>query len=155
MEENENIRYQNLGDTVKTILIGRFRVVRIFINKEERSQINNLISLKLGKGQTKPRVRRRNKKKGNKGNREQKNNIEKKFYSLKSQKIDKFWAWLIKKRRFKLLKLEIKKEGIPLWYSGQAEKAMAPHSSTLAWKIPWMEEPGGLQSMGSLRVGHN
>ena len=32
------------------------------------------------------------------------------------------------------------------------EKAMAPHSSTLAWKIPWMEEPGRLQSMGSLRV---
>ena len=30
------------------------------------------------------------------------------------------------------------------------EKAMAPHSSTLAWKIPWMEEPGRLQSMGSL-----
>ena len=36
-----------------------------------------------------------------------------------------------------------------------AEKAMAPHSSTLVWKIPWMEEPGGLQSMGSLRVRHN
>ena len=36
-----------------------------------------------------------------------------------------------------------------------AEKAMAPHSSTLAWKIPWMEERGGLQSMGSLRVGHD
>ena len=35
------------------------------------------------------------------------------------------------------------------------EKAMAPHSSTLAWKIPWMEEPGGLQSMGSRRVGHD
>ena len=34
------------------------------------------------------------------------------------------------------------------------EKAMAPHSSTLAWKIPWVEEPGGLQSMGSHRVGH-
>ena len=33
-----------------------------------------------------------------------------------------------------------------------AEKAMAPHSSTLAWKIPWMEEPGGPQSMGSRRV---
>ena len=32
---------------------------------------------------------------------------------------------------------------------------MAPHSSTPAWKIPWMEEPGGLQSMGSLRVGHD
>ena len=35
------------------------------------------------------------------------------------------------------------------------EKEMATHSSTLAWKIPWMEEPGGLQSMGSQRVGHN
>ena len=35
------------------------------------------------------------------------------------------------------------------------EKAMAPHSSILAWKIPWMEEPGRLQSMGSLRVGHD
>ena len=34
------------------------------------------------------------------------------------------------------------------------EKAMAPHSSTLAWKVPWTEEPGMLQSMGSLRVGH-
>ena len=35
------------------------------------------------------------------------------------------------------------------------EKAMAPHSSTPAWKIPWTEEPGRLQSMGSLRVGHD
>ena len=35
------------------------------------------------------------------------------------------------------------------------EKAMAPHSSTLAWKIPWTEEPGGLQSMGLQRVGHD
>ena len=35
------------------------------------------------------------------------------------------------------------------------EKAMAPHSSSLAWKIPWTEEPGGLQSMGLLRVGHD
>ena len=35
------------------------------------------------------------------------------------------------------------------------EKAMAPHSSTLAWKIPWTEEPGRLQSVGSRRVGHN
>ena len=35
------------------------------------------------------------------------------------------------------------------------EKAMAPHSSTLAWKIPWTKELGGLQSMGSQRVGHD
>ena len=34
------------------------------------------------------------------------------------------------------------------------EKAMGPHSSALAWKIPWMEEPSKLQSMGSLRVRH-
>ena len=36
-----------------------------------------------------------------------------------------------------------------------SEKAVAPHSSTLAWEIPWTEEPGGLQSMGSLRVGYD
>ena len=35
------------------------------------------------------------------------------------------------------------------------EKAMTPHSSTLAWKIPWTEEPGGMQSRGSLRVRHD
>ena len=35
------------------------------------------------------------------------------------------------------------------------EKEMATHSSTLAWRIPWMEEPGGLKSMGSQRVGHD
>ena len=35
------------------------------------------------------------------------------------------------------------------------EKAMAPHSSTLAWKIPWTEEPGRLRSMGSQRVRHD
>ena len=46
-----------------------------------------------------------------------------------------------------------------LWFGRNCidspEKTMAPHSSTLAWKIPWTEEPGGLQSMGSLRVRHN
>ena len=35
------------------------------------------------------------------------------------------------------------------------EEEMAPHSSILAWEIPWTEEPGGLQSLGSQRVGHN
>ena len=40
-------------------------------------------------------------------------------------------------------------------YILRMEKAMAPHSSTLAWKTPWTEEAGGLQSMGSLRVGHD
>ena len=46
-------------------------------------------------------------------------------------------------RRFELIQL------------GAVEKAMAHHSSTLAWKIPWTEEPGRLQSMGSQRVGHD
>ena len=40
-------------------------------------------------------------------------------------------------------------------YMEKEEKAMTPHSSTLAWKIPWMEEPGRLQPMGSLGVGHD
>ena len=42
-----------------------------------------------------------------------------------------------------------------IFYSHALEKAMATHSSTLAWRIPWMEEPGGLLFMGSLRVGHD
>ena len=40
-------------------------------------------------------------------------------------------------------------------FSSYAEKAMALHSSTLAWKIPWTEEPGRLESMGLLRVGQD
>ena len=47
-----------------------------------------------------------------------------------------------------------KKQDIEYFSQDTAEKAMAPHSSTLAWKIPWTEEPGRLQSMGSRRVGH-
>ena len=43
---------------------------------------------------------------------------------------------------------------VGLW-GKMMEKAMAPHYSTLAWKIPWTEEPGRLQSMGSPRVGHD
>ena len=42
--------------------------------------------------------------------------------------------------------------GVP---EGKTEKATATHSSTLAWKIQWAEEPGGLQSMGLRRVGHD
>ena len=60
------------------------------------------------------------------------------------------------------LNFPVPRHGIisPPWSFGSywgpiSEKAMAPHSSTLAWKIPWMEEPGRLQSMGSLRVGYD
>ena len=55
--------------------------------------------------------------------------------------------WEKKKKK----KKERKKENPKL----ESEKAMAPHSSTFAWKIPWMEDPGRLQSMGSLRVGRD
>ena len=43
----------------------------------------------------------------------------------------------------------------PLGREDLLEKEMATYPNTLAWKIPWMEEPGGLQSMGSQRVGHD
>ena len=49
----------------------------------------------------------------------------------------------------------IEAEDIKKRQQKNSEKAVAPHSSTLAWKIPWMEEPGGLQSMGLLRVGYD
>ena len=42
-----------------------------------------------------------------------------------------------------------------LGQEGPLEKEMTTHSSILAWRIPWTEEPGGLQSMGSQRVGHD
>ena len=42
-----------------------------------------------------------------------------------------------------------------LGWEDSLEKGMATHSSILAWRIPWTEEPGGLQSMGSQTVGHN
>ena len=42
-----------------------------------------------------------------------------------------------------------------LGWEDPLEKEMATHSSTLAWRIPWVEEPGGLQSMGLQRVGHD
>ena len=54
-----------------------------------------------------------------------------------------------------LFKLEVDDELIRRDQFTILEKVVAPHSSTLAWKILWMEEPGGLQSMGSLRVGYD
>ena len=56
-----------------------------------------------------------------------------------------------------LVDVVVSDNGFILHFSNEvkAEKAMAPHSSTLAWKIPWTEEPGRLQSMGSLGVEHD
>jgi len=62
------------------------------------------------------------------------------------QKVQSLNFNLLKRRFFDI----IYSVGNSKWCSCSAEKAMALHSSTLAWKIPWMEEPGRLQSMGSL-----
>ena len=75
------------------------------------------------------------------------------------RRIDAFelWCWrrLLRvtwaaRRSNQLILREISPE-----YSLEVEKEMATYSSTLVWKIPWMEEPGRLQSMESLRVGHD
>ena len=62
-----------------------------------------------------------------------------------------------KERHYIMIKGSTQEEDITIIniYAPNTEKAMAPHSSTLAWKIPWMEEPGRLQSMWSLRIGHD
>ena len=63
---------------------------------------------------------------------------------------------LKKKKEFKLLPWCLHSRGRRLIINKDVIGwVMAPHSSVLAWKIPWMEEPGRLQSMGSLRVRHD
>ena len=57
--------------------------------------------------------------------------------------------------QYKIVKLKNKIKLKKKKKKSYPEKVMTPHSNTLAWKIPWMEEPGRLQSMGSLRVGHD
>ena len=72
---------------------------------------------------------------------------EQMFLILMRSSLSVFQLWimlLISRRRTLCIVLDYK-----------AEKAMAPHSSTLAWEIPWAEEPGRLQSMGSWRVRHD
>ena len=54
-----------------------------------------------------------------------------------------------------IIKVKSEREKYCILMHIHMEKAMATHSSTLAWKIPWTEEPGRLKSMGSLRVGHD
>ena len=65
--------------------------------------------------------------------------------------------FVFKKKKKKKKKPASKPGKMILWDTSRLplEKAMAPNSSTVAWRIPWMEEPCGLQSTGSLRVGHN
>ena len=64
-------------------------------------------------------------------------------------------AVILESKKIKSLTVSIISPSICHEVMRPAEKVMAPHSSTLARKIPWMEEPGRLQSMGPLRVGHD
>ena len=70
-----------------------------------------------------------------------------------------FWTVVLEKTLESLLNCKeiqpVHPKGNQSWVFIGMEKAMATHSSTLAWKIPWTEEPGRLQSMGSLRVRHD
>ena len=71
------------------------------------------------------------------------------------------WKWKVKvkllSRVWFCYSMNYRLAGSSIWdFLGKnMEKAMAPHSSTLAWRIPWTEEPGRLLSMGSLGVGHD
>ena len=64
------------------------------------------------------------------------------------------WAALVA-QRLKCLPAMLETWVRSLGWDDPLEKEMATHSSILAWRIPWTEEPGGLQSMGSQRVGHD
>ena len=63
---------------------------------------------------------------------------------------DRRWRDVVTSQALPAATRRYKRQGLDDPLEPPAEKAMATHSSTLAWKIPWMEEPGGLQSMGSL-----
>ena len=66
-----------------------------------------------------------------------------------------FWQASLVAQRLKCLPTMQETWVRSLGWEDSLEKEMATHSSILAWRIPWTEEPGGLQSMGSQRVGHD
>ena len=74
------------------------------------------------------------------------------FDTLNTWEAHRIFLWEIYSTYCTLKMLEGTSKFFVGWCS---EKAMANHSRTLAWKLPWTEEPGRLQSMGSRRVGHN
>ena len=88
------------------------------------------------------------------------------FYILHWNTLERSWKYASdvfrcgcklgrKKWRFHYHSVFYREEFYPCTIASTSEEAMASHSSTPAWKIPWMEEPGRLHSMGSLKVGHD
>ena len=111
MNEKENTTTQNLWDSVKAVLRGRFIAIQAYLKKQEKNQINN-------------------------------------------RTLHPTWASLVAQRLKRLPPMQ----ETQVQYLGQEdplEKEMVTHSSILAWRIPWMEKPGRLQSTGSQRVGHD
>ena len=72
-----------------------------------------------------------------------------------TEEMRQFWNFLAVTAKHMILYYLQLTQPLFLPFKLSSEKAMAPHSRTLVWKIPWMEEPGRLQSMRSLRVGHD
>ena len=81
------------------------------------------------------------------------------FYIIQTKSLFDFLLYFLKMTESTLhldfLFLSLLKKKVSKRLGKDTEKATAPHSSTLAWKIPWTEEPGGLQSMGWRRVRHD
>ena len=71
-----------------------------------------------------------------------------------TEQLSLLWASLVP-RMVERLSAMLETRVQSLGWEDPLEKATAPHFSTLAWKIPWTEEPGRLQSLGSQRVGHD
>ena len=158
-----------------------FIALQFYFQKHEESQGNNLtLHLKqLEKEKQNPKLvkgRKSQDQSRNEWNRDEENNRKinetKIWFFEKINKIDKPLAKLIIQKKVggwvmtQINKIRNKKGDVTVdttkiqriyrgYYKKLSEKAMAPHSSTLAWKIPWTEKPGRLQSMGSLRVGHD
>ena len=102
---------QNLWDSVKAMLRGRFIILQAYLKKQEKNQINN-------------------------------------------RTLHPTWASLVAQRLKRLPPMQ-ETQVQSLGQEDPLEKEMVTHSSILAWRIPWMEKPGRLQSTGSQRVGHD
>ena len=111
MNEKENTTTQNLWDSVKAVLRGRFIAIQAYLKKQEKNQINN-------------------------------------------RTLHPTWASLVAQRLKRLPPMQ-ETQVQSLGQEDPLEKEMVTHSSILAWRIPWMEKPGRLQSTGSQRVGHD
>ena len=88
---------------------------------------------------------------GGKANKVTAREVETKFFGKRQKSIMASQVALVVKNMPAVQETQVRSLG----WEDSLEKKMATHSSIFAWRIPWTEEPGGLQSMGSQRVGHD